>query len=330
MNKALSLLAAVAVALTVTTGPLAAQSIANIGWKIEHSESARSPGRVQLSLRYDDDGRGSNNWSQGYALEELRGLTATQLAAPTAGPVRFALVREAGRFDCDGVAGALGGTGRCGFAADSGFAARLAAHGVGRPTARQSYSLALGNVSSATLDELKRQSYPLPTIDGLVAFGVHRVTPDYIRSLADAGYRLTAADDLVAFRIHRVDADFVRGFAALGPQYRAIAGDDLVTFRIHRVTPELVRAYTRLGVRDLDRNDLTSMAIHRVTPEFIQELAELGLRDISASQLVTMRIHGVTPAYIRAIRGQGMVRLSPEQLVTMKITGLRPGRRTTR
>ena len=297
---------------------------AQIDWSIERSGTRPETGKVQLRVesRWDRD---KSSWSRGYQLSELRGLSAAQLAARPA-PVRFALVREPGRLDCNGIAGNSSGRGSCSFAADPAFAAYLAQRGIARPDTRRAFSLAMSGVGRRLVDALSANGYPRPTLNQLVAMGIHGVTAEYVRDLALSGYRLQSADKLVAFKIHGVSADYVRAIAAAGPQLRNLPADDVVAFKIHGVTPDLVRAYTALG-RGVDKDQVVAMRIHGVTPQYINQMAALGYRSLTADELVQMRIHGVTPEFVRALQRQGIRTASADQLVRLRISGFRADRR---
>jgi len=320
-----------AVAATACTASSAAPSrsddrpLGTIRWSIDDVERDRSDDEFQLSFR-TSDAHHNSNWSNGYAYSELRGLSPAQLAGPSQ-PVRFALVREAGRLDCSGTAGNRQGTGTCAFSGDAGFAGRLAAGGIGRPTDRQAFNLTLANVRHELIDELGRNGYDKPDVDGLVTMGIHGATAAYVRDIAGAGYRLGKSEGLVKFRIFGVDARFLRDMAAIGPQFAKLSAEDLVQLKIFGVKPELVRAYKQLGYTTLDSKDLVKMRIHGVSPEFITELAKLGYRGISSDQLVNLRIHGVTPDFIRDLKAEGIVLPSADQLVRLRLAGYRPGKR---
>ncbi len=325
MSKAML---AAAVLLAAAAGPATSHTVSAfplIDWSIDRTHSQND--KVQLALRTRSSGaRGSSNWSSGFPIAELQGLSAPQLAAGAAAPVRFALVREAGRLDCSGSAGNRAGNGTCRFSADPAFSALLSSRGIGQADARDSYHLTMSKVGRAHLDALQSNGYPTPSVSQLVALGIHGVTPGYIQALASSGYRLKSADSLVAFRIHGVDAEYIRAIAAHGEQFRNMPADDVVAFRIHGVTPALVGAYSRLGYRQLDRDDVVSMAIHGVSPDFIESFARLGYRDLSADKLVQMRIFGVTPDYVRSLQQSGIALRSAEQLVRLRMSGFRPQR----
>ena len=187
--------AASAALLTYVVQPAAiAQVPDRVDWTISPA-GENDADRVQFSIGYRR-ARGSSNWSNTTDLAELAGLTAAQLAGENT-PVRFQIVREAGRFDCDGVARRGRGTGECSFTPDPAFTAALARHRIAAPDREQSYGLALARVGIAMVDELERQGYQTPAVDDLVGAGIHRVDADYIRGMAAAGYRVGTVDGLV-------------------------------------------------------------------------------------------------------------------------------------
>jgi hypothetical protein len=287
MHRTLAFLAAV----VLTTISVATAGFATVPGTVQFRlEPARSADRVQLSMRH---GRNSN-WSSATAVSELRGLDIARVRSGSSAPIGFALVREAGRFDCSGQGGNSSARGDCRFTADAGFANFLASRGIGRPTRDQAFALAMSGVGRAHVEALSANHYPAPTVDDLVAMG-----------------------------IHSVDASFIRAMAAAGPQFRDLGATDLVAFRIHGVSPDLVRTYARLGYGRLDRQDAVAMAIHGVTPRFIEELAQLGYRGVPADDLVQMRIFGVTPEFIRSVERRGMGRPPVAELVQMRIMGRR-------
>lgn len=243
--------------------------------------------RVQFSIGYRQGGSRSN-WSSGTDLAELEGLQAAQLAG-AGGPVRFRIVREAGRFDCDGLARQGRGTGTCRFAPDAAFGAALAQRGVGTPDRQESYNLALARVGIALVDEFQRQDYRRLSVGDLVSAGIHRIDVDYVRAMAAAGYRVGDVDALVSMRIHGVTPAYVRELADAGGT--GYAAQDLVSMRIHGVTPQFVGELRTLGYEGLGADDLTAMRIHGITAAFarraIAEAGELPTPD----DLVSRRLH---------------------------------------
>ncbi|MDQ8758077.1 hypothetical protein RCO27_17760 [Sphingosinicella sp. LHD-64] len=295
--------------------PASAEVPDRIGWAIGPAGDAAD--QVQLSLRYRT-ATSNSTWSSRIGVAELRGIAPAQLAAASATDVRFQIVREAGRFFCDGSVRRGSGAGDCSFEADAGFAATLAERGVGRPSREDSFHLALARVGIALVDELARQDYRTPGVDGLVAAGIHRVDVDYVRAMAEAGYRVGTVDGLVQMRIHRVTPDYVTALAAAG--YRPDA-DMAVQMRIHGLTPDYIRALAAAGGERFTTDDLVAMRIHGVTPAFVAELRDLGYRGLSADNLTAMRIHGVTGDFVRRQIGAAGDRPSPDELVSRRIHG---------
>ncbi len=273
------------------------------------------PSHVQFSIGFRR-ARGSSQWSNTTDLAELGGLGTAQLAGDGT-PIRFHLVREAGRFDCEGVARRGRATGDCSFTPDPPFAAALARHNIAAPDREQSYSLALARVGIVIVEELQRQGYRTPEIDDLVGASIHRVDADYIRDMAAAGYRVGTVGGLVQMRIHRVTPDYISALAAAG--YRPSA-EMAVQLRIHGATPEYIRALGAAGLTGFDTDDLVALRIHGVTPEFVRELRGLGYERLSAGDLTSMRIHGVSAAFVRRANEDAGRRLSPEELVSERLT----------
>jgi hypothetical protein len=295
-----------------------------IEWTISprHGEGE---GAVQLSLSYRTPDGGHSMNSAPRLLSDLQGLTAAQLAS-AGGPAAFRIAREAGMLDCRGVAGGGRGAGECNFHPDLGFAAALERRGIGRPSPRQQYHLAMQGVGMPLVTELERQGYGPISIDKLVSAGIHRVSVPYLRSLADAGYQLKDIDKLISFAVHRVDANYIREIETLNGDAR-FSPDEIVSMRIHRVSATQVRELAALGYRGLTHKQLTSMAIHRVTPDYIKAMAAAGYKGLSPQQLVSMRIHRVTPEFAREMQALARNGIPADQLVTMRIHGVgRPGR----
>ena len=286
-----------------------------IEWAITPSGS-ESDERIQLTLSYRSRG-GHSQWSNGTDLNDLQGLDATQLAARDGGPVRFRIVRDAGRFDCEGIVRRQRGTGECRFESDPAFAAELERRGIGRPTRAESFGLALARVGIDLVDALERHRYPRPSVGDLMRGGIHGVTASYVEEMTGAGYHVGALEGLVEMRIHGVTAPYVRALAEAG--YRPEA-DMVRQLAIHGVTSDFIREMGALGYRRLTAEELVTLRIHGVSAQFVRDMAELGYERLSAEQLRNMRIHGVTPDYVRA-KLRPNFRPTPEELVSLRIHG---------
>lgn len=243
MNRILTLLAATACAALTITSACFAADWTTLPFRLAKTTDA---GRVTFSIQHRQNGQRSGNWSQSVALTDLQGLGATQLMAKTATPIRFALIRPAGRFDCTGSFRTSDGQGNCTFAADAAFSAMLARRGVGRPRLDQSFALTMSNFRPEILDALAAAGHARPTLDQSVALGIFKIAPAYVRGLSDAGYRIGSIDQLIAFKIHNITPAFIASFAKLG--YRDLPAEKLVQLRIFGVTPGDVRALQARGI----------------------------------------------------------------------------------
>src|SRR5690242_15750051 len=96
----------------------------NIDWSIQPDGSRHDARKIQLTIESRWAPGNHSIWSDDRSIGELQGLSVARLAGP-GGPVRFALVRDAGRLDCSGTAGRLSGRGACSFSVDPRFAAYL-------------------------------------------------------------------------------------------------------------------------------------------------------------------------------------------------------------
>jgi hypothetical protein len=329
----------------------AAEQLQSVNWSFATNGPGKDGSEVQLTVEARWGAQSDSIWSNSRRIEELQGLSRAQVVGPTQ-PVRFALVKEAGRLDCSGTAGGGHGSGACNFTPNVGFNTFLEARGIGRADAHQAYSLTMSGVGRDLVDALDKNGFTRPNIDQLTAMGIHGATASYVQELGGLGYRLSADDviafkihgveptyiremaaigpalqhigasDLIALRIHGVKPQFVREMAAIGPAFRNVTADDLVSMAIHGVRPELARAYVQLEGGRLSSDDVVSMAIHGVRPEFLQRLAGLGYRSLSTDDIVSMAIHGVTADYVQQLADLGYRNFTADDLVNLRIHGV--------
>lgn len=276
----------------------------------------RDNGSIHLELRRED-----NNMGQSFPRSVFSGLTDAMLQSTGDAPAHFAMTRDAGRFDFDGVFGDGEGGGRYTFTPNMAYARTLQSLGI---TANdlddeRLYSLAVFDVSADFIREMQSVGYR-NSLDDYVRFRIHGVSGDFVRALRDNGYRDLPAEDLVRFRIHGVSPELIRALRDLG--YRDVSTEDLVRFRIHGVTAEFVREMHNLGYTNIPGEDLMRFRIHGVTSTFVRELCDLGYPKVSAEDLVRMRIHGVTATFIRELKDAGYVGIPVEKLIAMRIHGI--------
>ncbi|GAM99011.1 regulatory sensor-transducer of BlaR1/MecR1 family [alpha proteobacterium U9-1i] len=110
------------------------------------------------------------------------------------------------------------------------------------------------DITPQWLDNMEREianvrQLPLDDIVALAALGV---TPQYIRSLSDAGYRNLDIDELKAFAAHEISPAFIRELATAG--YADLAANDLIALRVAGIDAQYIRSMESVGLR-IDRRD---------------------------------------------------------------------------
>ena len=267
MNRCLAMIFAVLCAsLSVASACTAASS----DWVRFTLESDRSDGQIHASFRNDDRGRNDNHWSSGFAPQQLTGLDVAGFRASGTRPLRFALVREAGRLDCSGQGGGSHATGNCSFTENAAFLQLLDSRGIERPTRQEAFGLVALNVRRDLIDAIAAARYPTPEVDDLLALTAVGVTAGYISDLARLGYRPTSIEDLVEFKALNITPEYIGAFARAG--YGNMDPDDLVQLKALNVTPEYVAAFERMGYRDLPVSTLVQLKALDISPEFVRSV----------------------------------------------------------
>src|SRR5688500_6093184 len=97
------------------------------------------------------------------ALDQLTGLTRDQIMSSAGNVVRFQLKRDAGTFNFEGWFKDGNGSGHFTFGPSSSFAGDLSRLGFGTANDEQLQALAMSDVGSAYINELRAQSYASTT-----------------------------------------------------------------------------------------------------------------------------------------------------------------------
>jgi hypothetical protein len=274
-------------ALLLTAITVSSACVANTAAPLQFTiEPASHSGRVQVSFKRDRNGHSENTWSSSFAPAELAGLDIAALNSPGTRPLRFAVVREAGRIDCAGSGGNLMARGTCTLTPDAGFERFLADRGIGRPTEDQTFGLIAVNAKRDLVGALSQARYPTPSVEQVIELSAVDVTPAYIRALSSQGYR---------------------------PQ--SIQG--LVEFGALKITPEYIGSFARAGYGNLPPDDLVQLKALNITPEFIQGFERIGYGRLPVDTLVQLKALDITPEYVRAVQ-QGDALPSPEHLVQLR------------
>lgn len=286
MNRFLAMIFAILCASLSVASACTAQSADLVYFTLER----RSDGEIRAKFREAERDRNHDTWSADFAPAQLAGLDVSGFRANGARPLRFALVREAGRLDCSGQGGNSRATGNCSFAADPAFTQLLESRGIGRPTRKQSFGLVALNVRRELIDAIAAARYPTPDIDDLMALTAVGVTGSYISDLARLGYRPSSIHDLVEFRALNITPDYIAAFSRAG--YGNLDPGDLVQLKALNVTPEYVAGFERLGYRNLPASKLVQLKALNITPEFVRSVETRPGEIPPIDELVERKIFG--------------------------------------
>jgi hypothetical protein len=245
---------------------------------------------AELRASFRDHGTDKTNWSTGFMPSDLIGLEVSSFRASGTRPVRFALMREAGRLDCAGNGGASTATGNCRFTASPEFMQLLASRGIGRPTRKEAFGLMAVNARRELVDAIARAHYPTPSIDDLTALAALGVNGAYINDMVSSGYRPGTIRSLIEFKALNITAQWIAGFVRIG--YANVSGDDLVRLRALDITPDYVAGFERIGYRNLPVDTLVQLKALDITPEFVRSTVGAQASLPPVDQLVQMKMFG--------------------------------------
>jgi hypothetical protein len=243
---------------------------------------------LKFERRTGRNGRGT--YDHTYNFSELQGLTREQ--ALGSGPVRFSLVREAGRIDCEGSFQNGEGSGTFRFTGDLGFVSAMKSRGFdfGEPRSdheNRLFTATTLNVTTALADDLN-----------------------------SAGFGKLDVHDLFKATIFKIDSKFKRELEAI--VFGSLGMEDLVKARIFKIESEFVAQAKQMGFESESLESLVKMRIFKVTPEFIAEARNEGLTNLSLEDAVKLRIFKIDRTFSRQARADG-IPIEVEKLVEKKI-----------
>ena len=251
-------------------------------WTLGKSDE---PGKVEFSLIEHHHG-GTSTHESDWSTSLFAGV---DFSKPGRQDVHFTISRDAGKIDCEGFLNDGEGAGIFHFQPDPNYAREMQAIGFPVDDEKQ-YSMAVQDVSLEFARQMKNEHLDDLDTDKLIAFRIHGVTPQMIRTLHQAGYS-PDEDTLIAMRIHGATPEWIAELKKRG--YDHVDLEQLIAFRIHGVSPEFIEKLQGLGYKHPDPDQLVTMRIHNVTPEYISNMRTHGMQNLTIDQLVNMRIHGI-------------------------------------
>jgi hypothetical protein len=280
-------------------------------------EPAQESGTISADFRRDIDGREHNNWSSSFRESDLAGLDLAGFRAAGSRPLRFALIREAGRLDCVGHGGESYAAGNCWIVSDPVFLQLLASRGIGRPSREQGFGLIALDVRRDLIDAVAAAHYPTPTIDNIIEMTAVGVNGRYIADLARVGYRPSTLHHLVEFRAMDITPEWIGGFARIG--YAGLPADQLVQLKALDISADYVAAFDRIGYRHIPAGDLVQMKALNIDADYVAGFERVGYGHLPVDQLVQLKALEITPDFARWALGQRSSLPAVADLVQMKI-----------
>lgn len=262
-------------------------------WKASVSEDSN---KIHLNVERRTARGGRSQNGQTYDFSDLDGLSLQQARA--GGPVRFSMVREAGRLDFEGNFQNGKGSGTFTFTANQSYLAAMKSRGF----------------NFEKIDRINDDGDS--TTDRLFAATTLNVTTALADDLTSAGFGNLEVEDLFKAAIFKVDSKFMREMKASG--FPNLTMEDLVKARIFKIDADFVTQVTQMGFEKEGFESLVKMQIFKVTPAFVTEVRNEGLVDLKIEELVKLRIFKIDGDYIRKVRSEGG-RIDVENLVQRKI-----------
>jgi hypothetical protein len=252
--------------------------------------------KIHLSFERRTEKGGKSQMGSTYELADVQGLSREQ--ALRGGPVRFSLVREAGRIDCEGSFHNGKGSGTFRFTGNQGFVSAMKGRGfdfekesststAGRESEHRLFAATTLNVTTALADDLLSAGFGQLGVDDLFKAAIFKIDSKFMREMKASGFPNLGMEELVKARIFKIDADFVSQVTQMGFAHESF--ESLVKMRIFKVTPEFIAEARNEGLTNLSVEDLVKMRIFKIDGEFIRQAKADGV-PLEVEELVQKRI----------------------------------------
>ncbi len=196
-------------------------------WTLSKSEVQ---GSIHFSLIRNNAHGGNFQSSSDWPLSQFQGLNVTPSGRHD---VKFAVVREAGRFECEGFLNSGEGAGLFRFLPNPQYVEQMKALGFEGIDGDKQMAMAIHDVTVEFARQMQAEHITGLDTDKLIAFRIHGVSPEFIGKLRDLGYTHPEADQLIAFRIHGVTPDYIVKLQSRG--MHDLSAEQLISLRIHGI-----------------------------------------------------------------------------------------------
>ena len=260
-------------------------------WKASLS---KDNSKLQLNMERRSERGGHNQMGQTYEFTEFQGLSRE--TALNGGPVKFSLVREAGRIDFEGSFQNGKGSGTFTFTGNPSFISAMKSRGFDfeersnddRDDADRLFAATTLNVTTALADDLSSLNLGKLNTEDLFKAAIFKVDSNFVREMKASGFENLGMEDLVKARIFKIDAAFVREVSQMGFEKEPF--ESLVKMQIFKVTPEFIAEVRNEGLsNNLPVEDIVKLRIFKIDAKFIREAKADGV-PLEVERLVQRRI----------------------------------------
>ena len=260
-------------------------------WKASLS---KDNSKLQLNMERRSERGGHNQMGQTYEFTEFQGLSRE--TALNGGPVKFSLVREAGRIDFEGSFQNGKGSGTFAFTGNPSFISAMKSRGFDfeersnddRDDADRLFAATTLNVTTALADDLSSLNLGKLNTEDLFKAAIFKVDSNFVREMKASGFENLGMEDLVKARIFKIDAAFVREVSQMGFEKEPF--ESLVKMQIFKVTPEFIAEVRNEGLsNNLPVEDIVKLRIFKIDAKFIREAKADGV-PLEVERLVQRRI----------------------------------------
>lgn len=271
---------------------IVAQNVINGDWKAEYATKEADKIHISFSRK---SARGNNQMGSNYDLKDLQGLSLSQVSANDE-RVKFSVVREAGKIECEGKFTNGKGAGTYRFTPNSQFISDMKSRGFDFEKSNKSddndlenrmFAAVTLNITTALADDLLSANFGKLEVDDLFKAAIFKIDSKFMSEMKASGFPNLTMEDLVKARIFKIDAEYVRGLGAVG--FNDEPFESLVKARIFKITPEFVTEIRNEGLTNLTIEEYVKMRIFKIDGEFIREAKADGV-PLKVEELVQKRI----------------------------------------
>ncbi len=160
------------------------------------------------------------------------------------------------------------------------------------------------------------------SVNDIVAIKSLNISPEYIRSLKEAGLDDLTNSQLISMKSQNITAEYIKELKAAG--FQDLKPNNIVAFKSLNVTPEYARSLKEAGIGDLSPNKIISMKSQGITAEYIKNLKASGFNEISANDIISIKSQNITPEYVKSFEALGYKDLKPRQVIPLKSMNVTP------